>query len=298
MPVQPITGIDVISTGQVEIRPEHARSTGTPLLWWLLTSRRWTPPRPINVYVIEHRNGLVLFDTGQDRASVTDPGYFPTGLAGLLYRRLARFTIGRDETLTEQLARLGHTPAEVTTVVLSHLHQDHIGGLAELPGARILIDASEWATLDGRFAELNGLLRSRIRLPGLRWEPLTLQATTDASLAPFDRAHDIFGDGTLVLLPTPGHTPGSLSLLVRQPGLPEVLLIGDLSYELDCLDHEHVPGVGNRRQLLESTRAVNRLRARYPRMVVAAAHDPGAAPALRSAVLAARRVGGVQDANG
>ena len=57
------------------------------MLWWLLTSRRWTAPRPINVYVIEHRDGLVLFDTGQDRASVTDPHDFPGGIVGFFYRR-------------------------------------------------------------------------------------------------------------------------------------------------------------------------------------------------------------------
>jgi N-acyl homoserine lactone hydrolase len=64
--------VSVISTGSVEIHPEHALGTRKPLYWWLLTSRRWLPPGPINVYVIEHARGLLLFDTGQDRASVTD----------------------------------------------------------------------------------------------------------------------------------------------------------------------------------------------------------------------------------
>ena len=70
---------------------------------WLLTSRHWTGPRPINSYVIEHRDGLVLFDTGQDRASVTDPGYFPGGVTGVLYDRLARFEIGPQDTLSAGL---------------------------------------------------------------------------------------------------------------------------------------------------------------------------------------------------
>ena len=89
-------------------------------------------PRPINAYVIEHRDGLVLFDTGQDRASVTDPGYFPGGMTGALYDRLARFEIGPDETLSAGLGRLGYAAGDVKTAVISHLHQDHIGGLAEL----------------------------------------------------------------------------------------------------------------------------------------------------------------------
>jgi N-acyl homoserine lactone hydrolase len=101
---EPVRAVSVISTGTVEIHPEHAFGTSKPLYWWLLTSRRWLPPRPINVYVIEHANGLLLFDTGQDRASVTDEAYFPSGLTGVLYDRLARFDIGEQETLTAQLA--------------------------------------------------------------------------------------------------------------------------------------------------------------------------------------------------
>ena len=118
-----VKAVSVISTGTVQIRPEHPYGTRKPLYWWLLTSRRWTPPRPINVYVIEHAKGLILFDTGQDRASVTDSTYFPRGFAGYLYRRLARFDIGEHDTLTAHLAALGYAPADVDTAIVSHLHQ-------------------------------------------------------------------------------------------------------------------------------------------------------------------------------
>ena len=121
----PIERVSVLSTGNVRIRPDHVASTWRPLYWWLFTSRRWTEPRPINVYVVEHRDGLVVFDTGQDRASVTEPDYFPAGPTGLVYDRLAKFEVGADETLTAQLEMLGYTTAEVGTAVVSHLHQDH-----------------------------------------------------------------------------------------------------------------------------------------------------------------------------
>src|SRR4051812_44462450 len=112
----PITRVSVISTGSVSIRPEHVGPTWKNLYVWLFTSRRWTAPRPINVYVVEHRDGLVLFDTGQDRASVTDPDYFPaSGFVGLIYRRLARFDIDADKTLTMRLAALGYDVADVRT---------------------------------------------------------------------------------------------------------------------------------------------------------------------------------------
>ncbi len=74
------------------------------MYWWILTSRRWLSGRPINVYVIEHTDGVVVFDTGQDRASVTDPCYFPDGPTGVIYRRLAKFHVDEDETFTAGLA--------------------------------------------------------------------------------------------------------------------------------------------------------------------------------------------------
>jgi hypothetical protein len=68
-------------------------STWKPTYLWLRTSRHWTKPLLINAYVVEHRDGIVLVDTGQDRASVTDPGYFPGGATRILYDRLTRFDI-------------------------------------------------------------------------------------------------------------------------------------------------------------------------------------------------------------
>jgi N-acyl homoserine lactone hydrolase len=156
-----VKAVSVISTGTVRIRPEHPCGTRKPLYWWLLTSRRWTPPRPINVYVIEHAKGLILFDTGQDRASVTDDTYFPGGVTGYLYDRLARFDIGEDETLTAQLAALGYSPSDVSTAILSHLHQDHIGRLAELTGLDRPQPAVEPVALPRLFAR-----RHRPGLPG------------------------------------------------------------------------------------------------------------------------------------
>jgi N-acyl homoserine lactone hydrolase len=280
----PIGRVSVVSTGTVQIRPQHVESTRSPLVWWLLTSRRWTAPLPINAYVIEHQRGLVLFDTGQDRRSLTDPAYFPKGVVGHLYARLARFAIGPAQTLTEQLRGIGYEPGQVHTAVLSHLHQDHIGGLAELTHAQIIVSAREWDELGTRFAEVNGLLERHIALPGLRWTFVTPGPTNDASVAPFTTAHDLFGDGSLLLIPTPGHTPGSLSMLLRQPGMPPMLFVGDLTYDVDRLAAGRIPGVGARSGLRRSTRAVNALKRRYPDLVVLAAHDPAAAQLLEHAL--------------
>lgn len=280
---EPIKRVSVVSTGTVSIRPQHVESTGTPMLWWLLTARQWTNPLPINSYVIEHRDGLVLFDAGQDRASVVDPEYFPGGFTGLLYRRLARFDIGPDQTLGARLKAIGHDIADVRTAILSHLHQDHIGGLPELKGAEIVVSQAEWDMLDKPRPEMNGFMRSHIDLPGLRWRRVSLDETGGESLDPFGGSLDLFGDGSLTLLPTPGHTPGSMSLLVRRLGLPPLLMVGDLTYDAHRLEHGRVPGVGHRKQLRETTRKIETLREHCPDLVVLAAHDPGSAARLSKA---------------
>src|SRR4029453_8853197 len=201
------------------------------------------PLGAINAYVIEHAKGLLLFDTGQDRASVTDDSYFPGGLTRLLYDRLARFCIGEEETLAARLATLGYAPADVDTAILSHLHQDHMGGLPELRGANLLGAEAEWAGLSKRAPELRGFLPKHIQLPGLRWHRIGFEPTHDSALAPFSESLDVMGDGSLVLLPTPGHTSGSLSLLVRRRTKSPLLLVGDLSYGADLLERRQLPGV-------------------------------------------------------
>jgi glyoxylase-like metal-dependent hydrolase (beta-lactamase superfamily II) len=276
----PVKAVSVVSTGAVEIHPEHRFGSRMPLYWWLFTSRSWTPPIPINAYVIEHSRGLVLFDTGQDRASVTDRRYFPGGFSGFLYSRLARFQIGEEDTLAAKLATLGYSITDVNLAILSHLHQDHIGGLPELAGANLVVTDTEWRELSRAFPEARGFLRKHIEIPGLKWKQINFESSEDSSLYPFTESYDLMGDGSLVLLPTPGHTAGSMSLLVRREPRSPLLMVGDLTYGAEILEKGDVPGVGVRRQLRESSKKVMALRKSMPDLVVLPAHDPTAAQRL------------------
>lgn len=128
-----------------------------------------------------------------------------------------------------------------------------------------------------------GLMPNHVDLPDLRWNRITFEPTTDPSLAPFTEAHDLFGDGTLTLLPTPGHTPGSMSLLVRQPGLVPLLMVGDLTYDVHLFDEKHLPGMGDKHQMKDATDKIHQLRETNPGLVILPAHDPEAAHRLAAA---------------
>ena len=155
-----------------------------------------------------------------------------------------------------------------------------IGGLRELTGSELLVSAAEWAELAKPAPEPRGFLRSHIQLPGLAWHQISLEPTSDPALAPFTEALDVMGDGSLVLLPTPGHTAGSMSLLVRRAGRPPLLLAGDLTYGADILQRGQLPGVGSRRGLAASSHKVLALAEQQPGLVVLPAHDPTAAQRL------------------
>ncbi len=280
----PIKAVSVLSTGTTQIHPQHAYGSRIPTYAWILGSRRWTPPRPINVYLIEHANGLVLFDLGQDRASVTDPDtYFPGQPTRFFYDRLARFQIAPNETLTAQLGAGGHAPSDVRLAVMSHLHEDHIGGIRELPDAEFVVSNAEWETMDQALPEPRGLLRRHIDLPGLRYRKVDFDPRSDPAMLPFREGHDLMGDGSLVLLPTPGHTPGSMSLLVRRSVGAPLLMVGDVTYEAELLEAGRIPGVGDKPLLRKTSAMIRELEQSNPGLTILPAHDPGAADRLHRA---------------
>jgi glyoxylase-like metal-dependent hydrolase (beta-lactamase superfamily II) len=276
----PIKSFAIISTGTVDVHPEHVYGTRKPQLLWIFTSRRWLP-LPIIVCVIQHADGLILFDTGQNRAVVTDPAYFPGGLTGFVFRRLFRFHIRSEDTLSRQLEAVGYSAGDVRKAVISHLHFDHVGGISEIPQADLLVSFDEWESLNRPHPERRGIFRREIDIPGAKWQRVVLEPTDDPSLAPFESSFDLMGDGSLMLLPTPGHTTGSLSMLVRRGTASPLLLIGDLAYAVELLQQRQVPGAGEERQLLDTYAKVLALKARIPGLIIVASHDPQASGRLR-----------------
>ncbi|HYQ39004.1 MAG TPA: N-acyl homoserine lactonase family protein [Pseudomonas sp.] len=179
---------------------------------------------PILAYLIETRHGRVLFDVGCDYHKIADPQrgapWYGSGECAFPKPRMSA-----EQRLPAHFARLGLTPADIDLVFLSHLHFDHAGGLCELCGAEVHVQAAELAAArepadDAYFAD---------DFAGdYRWKP----QHGDYTLLP-----------GLQAVATPGHTAGHMSLLVELPEGAPVLLAGDAADLRENLDDEVAPGL-------------------------------------------------------
>ena len=116
-------------------------------------------------------------------------------------------------------------------------------------------------------------MRDHIELPGLRWN--FVEFSELCSIGPFDRGFDLMGDGSMLLLPTPGHTPGSLSMLIAEYDAP-LFFVGDLTYSCHLMHDDVIPGVGKPNELRTSTARVLELARSIPGLRILASHDPNA----------------------
>ena len=278
-----IKDVQMFSTGSGKQHPEHRNGSWKPRIWWALTSRNWVP-LPINVFVIQHRRGLILFDAGLDPAVAGDPNYVQSRIGRFFMRRLFRFKITPDDTIANNLQRLGYQTRDVCKVVISHLHFDHIGGIADVPDAELLVNKDEWRQLGKPHPDRDYIFPEHIDLPGAKWRPIEFMKSADPQLAPFGGCYDVMGDGSLMLLPTPGHTIGSMSMLVRSAGRPPLFLMGDLSYSAELLMKDQLPGTYADPSLLRASYAkVRALKQQIPELIVLGSHDPSAVELLATA---------------
>ena len=137
-----------------------------------------------------------------------------------------------------------------------------------------------WPSSTRRPPQLHGILPDHVAPATATFTPVTFTPTDDPLLAPFGAAHDIHGDGTLLLLPTPGHSPGSMSLLIRRPDAPPLLLVGDATYDPTLLPRAIVPDVGDRPTQLDTARRLVALQHLNPTLRLLPAHDPNTLTAL------------------
>lgn len=267
-----IKSVQVFSSGWAEQHKEHRYGTWKPRLLWALTSRSWVK-LPVNYFLIEHRDGPVLFDTGLDPAITSDPSYISQAIGRFLLRRIFRLHTSKENRLDRVLAQAGYCASDIRLAVFSHLHFDHVGGIVHIPQATLLVSEHEYAQLSEPHPEREWILKEHIEIPGAQWKPFAFHPTDDPLFSDFDGVFDVVGDGSMMLLPTPGHTPGSLSMLIRQEGWTPILLVGDLTYEARLLEQNIIPGTGDPASLRTSFAKVRKLKKRFPDMVIVPSHD-------------------------
>lgn len=177
-------------------------------------------------YLIRHGDEHMLWDTG-----------LPVEALGVELDRSSDNIEGTlSVTLEAQLREIGLTPDQIGRVGISHYHFDHIGQLPALPDATLLIGREDWEIVTGDEA------------PDFV-EPVFAQWTSgDADVEPVEGDYDLFGDGSVVMLSTPGHTPGHYSLLVRLAEAGPVLLTGDLAHFRENYETNGVPPFNSDRE--------------------------------------------------
>jgi glyoxylase-like metal-dependent hydrolase (beta-lactamase superfamily II) len=178
---------------------------------------------PIPAFLIEHPKGRALFDTGLH----PDCRHDPAGRLGERLTSLFRIDLAPGEEISARLEHIGRDPAGIDLIINSHFHFDHVGGNALIPNAMLLVQRREWeAATDPDQAARHGYNRRDF---DLGQKPRLL-----------DGEHDVFGDGSVLCLPTHGHTAGHQSLRLRlETG--DVVLAADACYFCRTLRERRLP---------------------------------------------------------
>jgi glyoxylase-like metal-dependent hydrolase (beta-lactamase superfamily II) len=281
---QPIQRLAHLQTGSADLHVQHVEGSRWPALLWIFFGRKRIEGLPISVYLIEHRDSLILIDTGLAPRIVTDPAYWPDAVTRLFMNKIFRFHIEPEDALGMQLRCSGYAPEDIDKAIITHLHFDHVGGIADIPGAELITSKEAWDHMLGPHPEREGVLRRDIEISGAKWRRIEFAPLEDATLQPFTHGHDLMGDGSIVLLPTPGHLDGSLSVFLRVD--PPILFVADLCYRADLLMNEQFPGTGEHELLAENWAKVRALKARLPDLLIVPSHDPAAVARLLAHPLA------------
>lgn len=232
------------------------------------------------VALIQHPNhGWLLWDTGYAPRMLEVTRSWPS----LLYRVMTPLRLRPELAIAAQLPALGVALDGVRTVVLSHLHADHMCGLRDLPRARFVVKAEAWDAVRG----LRGLAGLRKAfMPGLM--PGDFEARADllkpfqgSELRPFGPTHDLFGDGSLRLVDLPGHARGHVGMLAETERGP-LFLVGDAAWMRRAVRELRPPhaaanfmmeDLGAARDTLAKLHAFHK---EHPEVVLAPTHCPEA----------------------
>src|SRR6204780_4631489 len=216
----------------------------------------WTPGENVGrsiefsstCWLIKHGSEWLLWDTGVPESAHSDPRGWST-LPKLIVYHL-------DKTLTDQLATIGLKPDDITYVAISHTHGDHIGNMSLFQNSTVLMQRAEYTWISspgGPNDNVNQLKALARKLLG-----------TPKHLRLLDGDTDVFGDGSVTLVATPGHTPGSQSLLVHLKNSGFIILSGDVVHLEENFEKDAVPSLNtDKAASIASMERIKRMIATY-----------------------------------
>jgi N-acyl homoserine lactone hydrolase len=222
---------------------------------------------PLPSFLIEHPKGTVLFDSGLPLGMQGDKDAQRGEVGDVAYQVEPRFKAG--EEVGARLRAADRDPEKIDILINSHLHPDHAGGNAQIPNARLIVQEREW--LCGCSPDCTEHFMN----------PAHYDLGHDKLLV--DGEHDVFGDGSIVCIPTYGHTVGHQSLRLKLDG-GEVILTADACYLRKTFEDLHLPGLlADRDAMLESLGRLRASRDKGAKLVVG--HDPDLWPHLNQGPL-------------
>jgi N-acyl homoserine lactone hydrolase len=268
--------ISVVSTGRVKIKTRFYAGKGAGFLRKLnvMLDKEFTPDLPVNAYLLEHEEGNILIDCGELEAA-RRADYYPA-VNRLFIKNASRFYITQQDEIGPALERNKIHPQDISKVVLTHLHQDHMNGLGYFTGATVIIGGREYRDFCKKSGFLNGYMRAHFPA-GIT--PL-LADFTGEPFGPFEHSFRVTKDGSVRMVPTPGHTMGHCAVIAVQDGV-YYFFAGDSAFSQKNLLHRTIDGVCmNYRKAGETLDKIRRFAREYP-TVFLPSHDPAAAARLK-----------------
>jgi glyoxylase-like metal-dependent hydrolase (beta-lactamase superfamily II) len=261
--------VHAIQTGFVAIKSAHHRLRGPEALRFLtiIQDSTWTAALPILTWVIEHPEGVIVIDTGESAQSANMAEYMACDRASRwFFERNLRLFVTPDEEIGAQLRALGIALESVRWVVMTHLHSDHAAGMDVFSNAEVLIARQEF----------EGHKRQPVGAVPCLWpadfRPRLVDYTGPA-VASFPATLPLTRDGAVTLLPTPGHSYGHQSVLLRDTAR-SYLFAGDVAFSERQLLAQEIQGICQ--DVRQSRRSLTRIRdlVQQSPTVFLPSHDP------------------------
>ena len=227
--------IHPIQTGTVRCKQFQLTGARNNLsrLYQLIFTQKWGEWMPTYCWLIEHPAGLILVDTGET-AKIYEKGYLPDGG---LYHKAVETRIEASEEIPHQLAKIGFKTSDIQTIIFTHLHGDHIGGLAHFEHCKMFVSKAEYEMATSKKGPGAGYFKKNWP----KWFQPTLISYTDGAEGNFSKSQQITKDGKILVVPTPGHSIGHQSILVKNENFTTIIA-GDLTYNETTLKQE-IPDV-------------------------------------------------------